>query len=103
MGKEAWESIAGVYQQSSEITIVERTYQKVVYKRAKYRLKDEYNQSDKEVIITAPGPAKLRAHSRYSIDFAVAVVIDKYNLHMPLEGQRRQMEAAGLQIDVKTL
>jgi hypothetical protein len=103
VGKDAWKEIPGLYQQSSEITIIERTYQKVIYKQAKYRLKDEFNTTGKEVIITAPGPAKLRANSRYSIDFAVAVVTDKYDLHMPLERQRRKMETAGLDIDVKTL
>ena len=67
------------------------------------RLKDEYSQTGKEVIITAPGPVKLKAGSQYSIDFALALVCDKYESHLPLERQRRRMESAGLDIDVKTL
>lgn len=54
VGREAWQNIPGLYQQSSETTITERTYQKVICKQTKYRLKDEYNISGKEVIITAP-------------------------------------------------
>ena len=59
--------------------------------------------SGKEVIITAPGPAKLKPGSQYSIDFALAVVSDKYEYHLPLERQRRKMEAAGLDLEAKTL
>lgn len=104
MGKsDAWKQIQGLYQESTEILVTERTYQKVVHKQAKYRLKDEYNTTDKEVIITAPGPAKLRPNSQYSIDFAVQVVTDKYEWHLPLERQRRMMQEAGLEVEVKTL
>ena len=75
----------------------------MIHKQAKYRLKDEYNDSDKEVIITAPGPVKVKPGMTYSLDFALAVAIDKYEYHLPLERQRRKMESAGLTIDVKTL
>jgi transposase len=102
-GKEGWKEIPGLFQESSEITITERTYRKVLHQQAKYRLKDEYNTTGKEVIITAPGPAKIRPGSQYSIDFALSVVSDKYQYHLPLERQRRKMEEAGLQVEVKTL
>lgn len=98
-----WERMPGFTQDSSEITIVERTYVKREHRRMKYRLKDEYNTTGKEVIITAPGPVKLKPQSHYSVDFAVAVVSDKYEFHLPLERQRRKMEGAGLAVDVKTL
>lgn len=98
-----WEKIKGMDQESYEIMIVERTYKKVMHQRARYRLKPEYNKTGKEVIITAPGPAKLKAGCQYSIDFAIAVVTDKYESHLPLERQRRRMSAAGLEVDVKTL
>src|SRR6185437_3762512 len=68
-----------------------------------YRLKKEYNTTGKEVIITAPGPVKLKSGSQYSMDLAVAVVSDKCEFHLPLERQRRKMEGAGLDIDVETL
>jgi len=103
VGTEAWKKISGLTEDTVEITITERTYRKVIHKQAKYRLKDEYNTSDKEVIITAPGPVKVKPGMTYSVDFALAVASDKYEYHLPLERQRRKMESAGLTIDVKTL
>lgn len=100
---QAWEKIEGLAQESVEITITERTYKKVVHSQSKYRLKPEYNKTGKEVIITAAGPAKLKPGCQYSIDFAVAVACDKYEIHLPLERQRKQMEMAGLDVGVKTL
>lgn len=47
-------------QESYEITITERIYTKVIHRQKKYRLKDEYNNTGKEVIITAKGPVKLK-------------------------------------------
>ena len=102
-GSEAWQEVPGLYHQSGEITVFERVYQEVLHRQCKYKLKREFNDSKKEVLITAPGPAKLRQGSRYSIDFAIAVVTDKYEYHLPLERQRRKMEAQGINVDTKTL
>lgn len=102
-GADAWRKIAGLTEDTVEITVTERTYRKVVHRQTKYRLKDEYNTTGKEVIITAPGPVKVKPGMTYSVDFALAVVSDKYEYHLPLERQRRKMEEAGLQVDVKTL
>lgn len=102
-GADAWKELPGCFQESVEVTIHERIYQKVLHRQQKYSLKPDFNKLGKEVIIAAPGPAKLRPGSRYSIDFALDVAINKYGFHMPLERQRRQMEEAGLEIDVKTL
>ena len=88
--KETWNQISDFFQDSVEVTITERIYKKVVHRQAKYRLNDKYNNTGKEVIITAPGPAKLKAGCTYSIDFALAVVSDKYEFHMPAERQRRK-------------
>ncbi len=101
--EEAWEKVNDLTQDSVEITVVERTYKKIVHQQAKYRLKDEYNNTEKDVIITAPGPVKVKPGCQYSVDFAIAIVSDKYEFHLPLERQRRKMEAAGFEIDVKTL
>ena len=90
-------------QESYDITITERIYTKVIHRQQKYRLKDEYNNTGKEVIITAKGPVKLKAGSQYSLDFALAVASDKYEYHLPLERQRRKMNEAGLEVEVKTL
>ena len=103
VGSKAWKEINGLYQESTEITVTERVYQKVIHRQAKYRLKEEYNNTGKEVIITAKGPAKLKAGSQYSIDFATSVASDKYEYHLPLERQRRKMSEAGLEVEVKTL
>jgi hypothetical protein len=102
-GEGAWSKMKNFFQESVEITVTERVYTKVVHRQAKYRLKDEYNTSGKEVIITAPGPVKLKPGCQYSVDFALSVVSDKYEYHLPLERQRRKMEAQGLDVDVKTL
>ena len=71
-----WNQVKDFFQDSAEITITERIYKKVTHRQAKYRLKNEFNTTGKEVIITAPGPAKLKAGCSYSIDFALAVVSD---------------------------
>lgn len=103
LSQDAWSEMKNFYQESVEITVTERIYKKVTHRQAKYRLKDEYNDTGKEVIITAPGPVKIKPGCQYSVDFALATVIDKYEFHMPLERQRRKMEGAGFEIDVKTL
>ncbi|HLD99887.1 MAG TPA: hypothetical protein VJB59_06495 [Bdellovibrionota bacterium] len=101
--KEPWKKMELMPQETVEITIVERTYKKVVHRQARYKLKDEYNKAGKDVIITAPGPVKLKPGCQYSVDFALAVASDKYEFHLPLERQRRKMESAGLNVEVKTL
>jgi len=100
---EAWEEIPGLCQESKEITVHERIYVELTHRQWKYGLKKKYNKFGKAVILTSPGPPKVRSGSRYSIDFAVSVAVDKYGFHMPLERQRRKMEGQGLEIDVKTL
>jgi transposase len=102
-GADAWKQIPGLTEDTVEITLVERIYKKVIHRQAKYRLKDEYNTTGKEVIITAPGPVRVKPGMTYSVDFALSVVTDKYEMHLPLERQRRKIEAAGLAVDVKTL
>jgi hypothetical protein len=97
-----WEEVKGLTQDSVEITIVERVYEKIVHKQKKYRFRPSIG-TDKEIIVTAPGPVKVNPGCRYSVDFALSVVSDKYEYHTPLERQRRKMEAAGLDVSVKTL
>ena len=97
-----WKEIEGLTQDSVEITVIERVYEKVVHKQKKYRFMPSVG-TDKEIIVTAPGPVKVNPGCQYSVDFALAVVSDKYEYHTPLERQRRKMEAAGLETSVKTL
>lgn len=98
-----WEEIPKFYDESTEVTVVERQYKLEKHRRKKWKLKSEFSP-EKEVIITAPGPAKLIPGCTYSIDFAVSVVSDKYISHMPLERQTREMQSLGLKkIHTKTL
>ncbi|PIQ62243.1 MAG: hypothetical protein COW00_01935, partial [Bdellovibrio sp. CG12_big_fil_rev_8_21_14_0_65_39_13] len=109
-----WEEIEGLYEESTEITVIERTYKKIKHRRKKYRLKEKERPSSKEgssflyekaeTLITANGPKKLLAGAHYSIDFALSVVADKYLYHCPLQRQVKQMEALGLRgVHAKTL
>jgi transposase len=72
-----------------------------VHKKKKYKLKPEFNDLDKDVIITASGPDQLLPGMNYSTDFVASVVADKYISHMPLERQTREMESLGL-TNIKT-
>jgi len=60
VGADAWKKMNGLYQESHEITVTERVYEQVVHRQQKYKLKDEYNTTGKEVIITAKGPVKVK-------------------------------------------
>jgi transposase len=91
---EPWE---GQFEQSEEVTVIRRRFEIVKHNRQKYRCRCA------GCIETAPLPPKLFEGARYSIDFAVEVVIDKYNKHMPLERQVRSMAHDGLIIDSQTL
>lgn len=99
-----WELVPSFYDESSLITVREREYKIIKCRRQKWKLKSEFNKAQKEVIITAPGPAKLLPGCGYSIEFATSVVSDKYIHHMPLERQTRAMESLGLtSVHTKTL
>lgn len=55
------------------------------------------------VIVTAPGPLKLKEGSRYSIEFGVDVGISKYSFHLPLDRQVRMAQGQGLTVTSQTL
>lgn len=99
--RNVWDKVKNFCEESKEITVVERQYKEVVIRRQKYRHPD--STEDNQIIITADGPEKLLPGCRYSIVFAVQVIADKYLYHIPLERQRRQMEALGLIVYPKTL
>lgn len=105
-----WEEIEGLYEESTEITVVERQYKKKRHRRKKYRLKWQESCAEgeephaQETIITAAGPEKLIPGAHYSIEFATTVVADKYLYHCPLNRQVEQMKALGLKgVTAKTL
>jgi transposase len=90
-------AMEGQFEESEEITVIERSFKVVQHRRQKYRC--ACNAS----VVTAPGPRKLIAGGRYSPEFAIEVAISKYAYHLPLERQSRIMEAEGLKIDSQTL
>lgn len=97
----AIEEMKGFSEDSTEITITERIYTKVLHKRQKYKVKNR--ETAKETIVTAPGPVKLLPGSRYSVDFALSVVGGKFLNHLPYERQRKDMKRLGLDIPVMTM
>lgn len=93
--------IKGFFETSTEITITERTYKKVIHKRQKYRVRNK--TTGKKVLVTAKGPLKLLPGAKYSVDLALGVVRDKFLNHLPYERQLRDMTRAGLDITVMTM
>ncbi len=76
--------------------IIERSYIKEVHRKHKYKLRPEFNQSEKEVLITSKGPSELLPGMNYTTEFVSSVVADKFISHLPLERQTREMESLGL-------
>jgi len=91
-----WTEVDGLFDKKKRIHVIERQYIEETIHLKKYKLKPEFNDSDKETIIAAKGPEELLPGSRYSIDFAISVAADKYVSHMPLERQTREMASLGL-------
>lgn len=89
-----WE---GQTEDSEQIDVIERRFVLHRHRRQKYRCRCG------GCVETALGPDKLKEGSRYSVDFAVTVAVDKYVDHLALERQARRMERDGLQIDSQTL
>jgi len=89
--------MGGQFEDSEEVTVVERRFVLVTHRRAKYRCRCN------GAVVTAPGPDKLIPGGRYSVEFAVEVAAGKYLDHLPLERQSRQMAREGLAVDTQTL
>ena len=85
------------FEESEEIDVLEREWVVVRHKRKKYRC------ACNACVETAPGPVKLRPGNRYSLNFAVSVVLSKYCDHLPLERQVRIMRREGLKVTSQVL
>jgi transposase len=96
-GEAGLAEMKGQFEESNEIDVIERTYVQRKHKRQKYRCKAC------ETITTAKGQEKLRPGTKYSIDFAVNIAVDKFSYHLPLERIERQMQEKGLKVDSKQL
>jgi transposase len=95
------EEIPGFFETATEITITERTFKKVIHRRQKYRVKNKVTR--KETIVTAAGPLKLLPGCRYSVDFALNIVAQKFMNHMPYDRQRKDMKRQGVHVPVMTM
>jgi transposase len=96
-GSDKFYKMNNCFEESDEIEVVERKYLIKRHKRQKYSCKC-CNK-----ISTAEGGAKLTPGGEYTIQLATQIACDKYEDHLPLERQRKQMKRAGINVDVKTL
>ena len=71
------------FEESEMIDVVEVSYRLVKVKQQKYVCRCG------GCVETAPGPERAIAGSRYSLGFAIKVVLDKYLDHIPLARQER--------------
>jgi transposase len=92
------EKIEGQFEISELVNLTPAKFQLEIHQRQKYREK-AVDPTDPEVvgsILTAPGVVRLKEGSRYSLEFAITVGINKYRWHLPLDRQVRQMKSQGL-------
>jgi transposase len=87
----------GQFDTSEEIHRIPEQFLRILHQMQKYRCPNGCS------IETAPLPDKLHSRAQYSIDFAADVAADKYDLHLPLERQAKEMTRCGLRIDSQTL
>lgn len=87
----------GQFETSEMIDVVEVSYRVVQVKQQKYAC------TCGGCVETAPGPERATTGGRYSLDFAIKVVIDKYLDHIPLARQERILRRHGLTVTSQTL
>ena len=85
------------FEESDEIDFVAP---QVIIKRHK---RQKYRCTCGGCIVTSPGPRKLFPKARYSINFALHVVLQKYRYHMPLARQVKAFSSMGLDVTTATL
>jgi transposase len=89
--------MTGQFETSEMIDVVEVSYRVVAVKQQKYVCRCG------GCVETAPGPTRALVGSRYSLAFAIKVVLDKWLDHIPLERQVRILGRHGLVITSQTL
>ncbi len=87
----------GQFDESEMIDVVEVNYRVVKVKQQKYVCRCG------GCVETAPGPERALPGSRYSLWFAINVVLDKWLDHIPLERQVRILDRHGLTTTSQTL
>lgn len=89
--------MAGQFEESEMVDVIEVSYRLVKVKQQKYVCRCG------GCVETAIGPKRAVPGSRYSLAFAIKVVIDKWLDHVPLERQVRIFERHGLDVSSSTL
>jgi transposase len=89
--------MAGQFEESELIDVIQVRYELVQVKQQKYTCRCG------GCIETALGPERATPGSRYSLAFAIKVVLDKWLDHIPLERQCRILERHGLVVTSQTL
>lgn len=89
--------MTGQFETSEMIDVVEVEYRVVHVKQQKYVCRCG------GCVETAPGPARALVGSRYSLAFAIKVILDKWLDHIPLERQVRILDRHGLVVTSQTL
>jgi transposase len=89
--------MSGQFEASEMVDVVEVSYRVVQVKQQKYACKCG------GCIETALGPERVVPRSRYSLDFAIKIAIDKYLDHIPLSRQERILKRHGLVVTSQTL
>jgi len=87
----------GQFEESEMIDVIEVSYQLVKVKQQKYVCRCG------SCVETALGPQRALAGSRYSLAFAIKVILDKWLDHIPLERQCRILERHNLIVTSQTL
>jgi transposase len=87
----------GQFETSEMIDVIEVSYRVLTAKQQKYVCRCG------GCVETAPGPERALPGSRYSLAFAIKVVIDKYLDHLPLSRQVRILDRHGVEITSQTL
>ena len=93
----ALEELLGQYEESELIDVVEVEYHVKHVKRQKYVCRCG------ACVATAPGPERAVEGGRYSLDFAIKIIVDKYLYHLPLARQSKIMAEHGLIVTPQTL
>lgn len=89
--------MTGQFEESELIDVIEVRYELVKVKQQKYVCRCG------GCVETALGPERAIPGSRYSLAFAIKVVLDKWLDHIPLERQCRILERHGLVVTSQTL
>jgi transposase len=87
----------GQYEPSEMVDVVSVEYKLVEVQRQKYVCRCG------GCVETAPGPDRAIDGGRYSLAFAIKVIVDKYLDHLPLSRQQRIMKRHGLSVLATTL